>query len=307
MLPYLNIKNVGGYGYKNVTIPTEFGTDTYYIATQTSLGLPDSAVILGIAYRTSKDVALSAGTSINARPITGVQSFSQLTIRDIETKDIISSQPLYSDVNELFLDAGVIWFEPRRVDEIDWERSIIRVPQNYLPSVVDDEDFELVLIYWDERSSCNVFPAIENRTGFVTEGIRSKQIEIIERTGVQYYSLAKNSTIGIDDEAIIVGIGLSYFNKVSTTGTTLSSSAKAGFLNLKRRTTLFSDNFPIQIGQSINLPNFSNNYAKYIPIQPTKSRELDWEGSTLFISDIAEVVSGASDVLQIFYVQPIYK
>ena len=43
----------------------------------------------------------------------------------------------------------------------------------------------------------------------------------------------------------------------------------------------------------------------FLPIQGVKVKEIDWEGSGLFISNIVDELAGASGIFQIYYVQPI--
>jgi len=319
MLPYINEKNVGGYCYKNITIPMENNRTTYNIATQFNLGLPPTSIMCGVAYRivgTSEQRPKSK--SINNRPILPLEFLYQgfITIRDIETYDIISNQPLLSAVSEFnvangvgSLNAGIIWHEPRRIGEIDWQRSIIYFPEWLIFGVdtIGDYDLEIQIIYYNPNESSKIAPQLTDRTGFEQEGIRSKQIEIVEGLGKQYYSFAKNSTIGIDPEALITGIGLSYYNKISYSSATKGAGLGASFVTIKDRYRTIVNSFSIELAQSLNAISLEKNFAKYLPLQPTRVCDFDWEGSQLFISDPDQVVENASDVFQIFYVQPIYK
>lgn len=318
MLPYINEKNVGGYCYKNVTIPMENNRTTYNIATQFNLGLPPTSIMCGVAYRIVVSSERNSPTSINNRPILPVQYLGQgfITIRDIETYDIVSNQPLFTGISELnfknetgYVDAGIIWHEPRRIGEVDWQRSIVYFPEWLIfgDDTLGAYDLELQIIYYNPNESSKIAPQLSDRTGFMQEGLRSKQIEVIEGSGKQYYSFAKNSTIGIDPEALITGIGLSYYNKISYSNATKGIGLGSSFITIKDRYRTIVDSFSIQLAQSLNTISLEKNFAKYLPVQPTRVCDFDWEGSQLFISNPTSVTENASDVFQIFYVQPIYK
>lgn len=316
MLQYINQKNVGGYCYKNITIECEKNRNIYNIATQYNLGLPPESILCGIAYRMFKqpdrpDIAFS----INARPLLSSLYLEQgfITLRDIETIDIISNQSLYTNITEneagTGIQSGVIWHEPRKIGEIDWQRSIISFPNWLFPENFDlgEYDIELQVIYYNPEESCKILPQLTDRTGFSQEGTRSKLVEIIQRSGVQYYSISKNSTIGIDKEAIIIGIGLNYYAKVTNTYATKPAGLDCTFITIKDRYRTIVNNMPITLGQSENNISLQKNIQKYLPIQPTKCCDFDWEGSQIFTSLAALPTDEGSGLLQIFYVQPVYK
>jgi hypothetical protein len=317
MLKLIDQKNVSGYCYKNITISMENNRTTYNIATQFNLGLPPTSIMCGVTYRFASRSEANPAVSINNRPIIPEFYLTQgfITIRDIETYDIISNQSLSNTVDYIAGETednqsvGVIWHEPRHIGEIDWQRSIIYFPEWLIFGIEEfrNYDLELQIIYYNPSEASNILPQLTDRIGFAQEGIRSKQIEIIERTGVQYYSFAKNSTIGIDPEALVTGIGLSYYNKVSFSTATKGAGKNASFITIKDRYRTIVNNFAVPIGQSLNTISMQKNFAKYLPIQPTRVCDFDWEGSQIFISDVDQVVDNGSNILQIFYVQPIYK
>lgn len=315
MLEYINQKSVGGYCYKNITIECENGRLSYNIATQYNLGLPPESILCGISYRMFFQERIETAFSVNARPILSSEYLEQgfITLRDIETIDVLSSQPLYTNITEnetgTPIQSGVIWHEPRKIGEIDWQRSIISFPNWLFPDefILGNYDIELQVIYYNPEESCKILPQLTDRTGFSQEGTRSKMVEIIQRDGVQYYSISKNSTIGIDKNAIIIGIGLNYYAKVSSTYATKAAGLDCTFLTIKDRYRTIVNNLPISLGQSENNISLQKNIQKYLPIQPTKCCDFDWEGSQLFTSLKALPTDEGSGLLQIFYVQPIYK
>jgi len=316
MLKYLNEKNVGGYCYKNITIELEKDRNIYNIATQYNLGLPPESVLCGITYRMyTQPEQETIANSINGRPLLSSEYLEQgfITLRDIETIDILSNQSLYTNITEneagTGIQQGVIWHEPRKIGEIDWQRSIISFP-NWLFANFDalsKYDMEFQVIYYNPEESCKILPQLTDRTGFTQEGTRSKLVEIIQRQGVQYYSISKNSTIGIDKDAIIIGIGLNYYAKVSSTYATKPAGLDSTFITIKDRYRTIVNNYPISLGQSENNISLQKNIQKYLPIQPTKCSDFDWEGSQIFTSVAAQTTDEGSGLLQIFYVQPIYK
>jgi hypothetical protein len=44
----------------------------------------------------------------------------------------------------------------------------------------------------------------------------------------------------------------------------------------------------------------------FLPIQAVCAGDIDWEGSSLFISNLVPELAGNSGIFQIYYVQPIY-
>lgn len=322
MLKYNNLRNITGYSYKNVTIQLEAGTLQYNIASQKSLGIPDTAYVCGIAARTKKftqdsvtAIAFSKNGVTLANPNVAFQAF--VTIKDTDTLDIISSHPLYSTVDtsgeqilgypyaNVEYNGALIMFEPRLIGEVDWERSIVYFPYSEISNM--EYDFELVIIYYDPAKEINILPAQTDISNYSIAGYRTKQIEIILQKGRNSYSLAKNSTIGIPDESLIVGIGLGYFGNILNTGNGTGFERKeASFITIKQGTTIVVDNFPIVLGNTINMNKLDKSGFNFLPIQAIKAKEIDWEGSSLFISNLVDKLAGASGIFQIYYVQPVY-
>jgi len=316
MLHYNNITNITGYSYKNVTIQLQAGTLQYNIATQTSLGIPPTAYICGIAARIKgrENASFSKNGIALANRVVANQAF--VTIKDKDTLDIISSHPLYSTVDtagqaslnpeagSVYYNGALIMFEPRKVGEVDWERSIVYFPYSEINNMGDD--FELIIIYYDPAREHKVYPAQTDISNYSIAGYRTKQIEIILQKGRQSYSLAKNSTIGIPKECLIVGIGLGYYGNILNTGNgTAFERKEASFLTLKYGTTIVIDNFPIVLGNTINMNKLDKSAFNFLPIQAVRAGDIDWEGSALFISNVVDELAGNSGIFQIYYVQPI--
>lgn len=319
MLRYNNLRNITGYSYKNVTIQLEAGTLEYNIASQKSLGIPETAYVCGIAARVkqynNKDVAYSKNNVLLANPEVAYQAF--VTIKDTDTLDIISSHPLYSVVDtsgqastnpeagSLYYNGALIMFEPRLIGEVDWERSVIYFPYSLIGEM--GNDFEIVIIYYDPAKELSVMPAQTDISNYSIAGYRTKQIEIILQKGRNSYSLAKNSTIGIPDESLIVGIGLGYYGNILNTGNGTAFERKASsYLTIKQGTTIVVDSFPIELGSTLNMNKLDKSGFNFLPIQAIKAKDIDWEGSSLFISNLVDVLAGNSGIFQIYYVQPVY-
>lgn len=317
MLHYNHIKNITGYSYKNVTIQLQAGTLQYNIATQTSLGIPDTAYVCGIAARLKgREKVYSKNGLLLANPALASQAF--VTIKDKNTLDIINSHPLYSVVDtagqistnpeagSVYYNGSLIMFEPRKVGEIDWERSIIYFPYSFVEKTTGD--FEIVIIYYDPAKELNVFPAQTDISNYSIAGYRTKQIEIILQKDRRSYSLAKNSTIGIPDNCLIVGIGLGYYGNILNTGNGTAFEVKeSSYLTLKQGTTIVIDNFPIVLGATLNMNKLDKSTFNFLPVQALRATEIDWEGSSLFLPVPQDEVAGNSAIFQIYYVQPIYK
>lgn len=320
MLHYNYIKNITGYNYKNVTIQLQAGTLQYNIASQTSLGIPDTAYICGIAARVKQfentDRVYSKNGLLLANPVVAYQAF--VTIKDKQTLDIINNHPLYSNVDtdgqtstnpeagSVYYNGALIMFEPRKVGEVDWERSIISFPYALISEM--GNDFELIIIYYDPAKELTVFPAQTDISNYSIAGYRTKQIEIILQANRSSYSLAKNSTIGIPKDCLIVGIGLGYYGNILNTGNSTGFERKSSsYITLKQGTTIVIDNFPVVLGNTINMNKLDKSGFNFLPIQAVRASEIDWEGSALFISNLVPELAGASGIFQIYYVQPIYK
>jgi len=288
----------------------------YNIATQTSLGIPPTAYICGIAARIKgrENASFSKNGIALANRVVANQAF--VTIKDKNTLDIISSHPLYSTVDtagqaslnpeagSVYYNGALIMFEPRKVGEVDWERSIVYFPYSEINNMGDD--FELIIIYYDPAREHKVYPAQTDISNYSIAGYRTKQIEIILQKGRQSYSLAKNSTIGIPKECLIVGIGLGYYGNILNTGNgTAFERKEASFLTLKYGTTIVIDNFPIVLGNTINMNKLDKSAFNFLPIQAVRAGDIDWEGSALFISNVVDELAGNSGIFQIYYVQPI--
>ncbi|NDC96085.1 hypothetical protein EB077_12325, partial [bacterium] len=229
----------------------------------------------------------------------------------------ISSHPLYSTVDTageqitgfpygaVEYNGALVMFEPRKVSEVDWERSVVYFPYSYLPQM--SGDFELVVIYYDPARELKVCAGQTDISNYSIAGYRTKQIEIILQANRLTYSLAKNSTIGIPDECLIVGIGLGYFGNILNTGNSTGFERKdAAFITLKKGSTIVIDNFPVTLGNTINMNKLDKSGFNFLPIQAVKAKEIDWEGSALLISNLVPELAGASAIFQIYYVQPIY-
>jgi hypothetical protein len=307
MLPFMKVAPTG-FCYKNITFPLYAGTDTYGLSSTNALGLSPSSLCVGISIR-------SNGRSGSAKSVKGnvllpkpIIDGSQLTLKDIETKDIISGMPVLSKYdNDNDGGAFTIYFEPRLAREIDWERSSIKFPAAYLKGIKGGQDYEIIVMYFDKESACSLTNSTEFRTGLQLEPLRTKQLEVLQRTGTDSYSLAKNSTIGIDRDSVLVGLYLNLYGLVSNSSEILPTNVESAFLKLKRFQTDIVDSFPIALGCEAIRPSLgSNNQSLYIPIQPTKVGEIDWEASSLFCADASAIVNNASCLFQLAYVRQTY-
>jgi hypothetical protein len=161
---------------------------------------------------------------------------------------------------------------------IDWSNSFVEIGRGCAdPSIVGLETIDLIIMYAPIETH-QLEENLSLRSGRVFEKYRQRFMSIPTFTGVQQYSLGRQTNIGIDANSYLVGFdltplkkdfqGLSYLNVLA---------ARAGFISLQFNTMFLLDNLPILLGGYPQI-DFQKTY---IPITPTKIGDIDWERSQL--------------------------
>lgn len=289
MLPRIKVNSLQGISYKNITIKLKSGVYKYNLASQTDLGLPENAFVYGIMIRKVDKFS----KSINNRPLIedNILNSTYLTLLDIVPKAILKEYPL----KQAIFDDMIIYFEPKKRNEIDWSRSSINIfNATNQAALTSDMDFEFIVLYYDPSIDCKITPLLNFRSGICQDGMRTTSFEIIQETGIQKYPISEQSSLGIDENDIILG-----FMPFSLSGIkdgTAQASFNSAFLTMSRQTRVFIDKLPIIVDQ----PNWFFN-TPYIPIQPTLAKDIDWQTSQIEFTDIADVTGGNSFVWNLIY------
>jgi hypothetical protein len=291
MLNCIDTPKMTGFSYKNLTIDIEDNELEYNLSTIYNLGLPKDSLIVGIAWRMPDSTGvLSQSFSKEGLRLCSNTAWqgAELTLKDVETRTIISRLPLTTyppdfTIEDDVLGSNTIWFEPRRAEEIDWANSTIVFESNPSLSPLVDYQAEFVIIYYDKNYAQEMNNQINFRSNISVQGVRYASLEIEQFTNKLEYKLAKNSTIGINGNSILVGIAFQYYNL---------DNIGQSFLTLKRHQTTIVDAMPVQYARSSwNNPNISKQ-SNWLPVQPTKIKDIDWEASQFktFIPDNGETV-----------------
>ena len=151
MLPRIKVNSLQGISYKNITIKLKSGVYKYNLASQTDLGLPENAFVYGIMIRKVDKFS----KSINNRPLIedNILNSTYLTLLDIVPKAILKEYPLKQATTEDM----IIYFEPKKRNEIDWSRSSINIfNATNQAALTSDMDFEFIVLYYDPSIDCKI-------------------------------------------------------------------------------------------------------------------------------------------------------
>lgn len=290
MLNCIDTAKMTGFSYKNLTIDLENNELDYYLSSIYNLGLPKDSLIMGIGWRMPDNGIVSGSVSKEGFRLCSNTAWqdAELTLKDANTRTIISRLPLTTYPPDLVSGADVlgsntIWFEPRKAFEIDWANSSINFSSNPVINPLLEYQAELIIIYYDKNYAEEMDNQINFKSNISVQGVRYTSLEIEQEANKQPYKLAKNSTIGINGNSILVGIAFQYYNL---------SNIGESFLTLKRHQTTMLDSVPLQYARSVyNTPNLSKQ-SNWFPIQPTKIKDIDWEASQFFVysPDAGQVV-----------------
>jgi hypothetical protein len=293
MLQRLRFKDLQGISYKNLTIKLSAGSYQYNLASQSDLGLPQNALVFGVMLR-NYPTAFENTKSKLGRDLLNerVLQSSVITILDIETKAILDEYPL----EKARFNDTVIYFEPRKRTEIDWSKStftIIGEAERAL--VTSDQDFEIIVLYYDPDIRCDITPLLNLYSGIKMPGIRTSSFEVITDASIDDYPISEQSSLGIDEDDIILGYYPFQGNGIKQASG--KPNLNSAYLTMSRQTRTFIDSLPLAFQ---NAP-FWYFDTPYIPIQPTKARDIDWETSKIEFADPTVLVDGQGFVWNLVY------
>jgi hypothetical protein len=287
----MNFDNLQGYYYKTLTVTTSLGVRQYPIASNYDLGLPEDSIILGMFVRRLPDGPGSGARSQNGKPIVRfeVNRNSFITIKDRQTETVIYRY------NYALMQRSPVYFTKKIAAGIDWSNSILEISPNCADAnIVDGEDFELILIY----APCDSYITKENfrlRSGSIHENYQYNYTQIPLTTGFTTYNLSRQNNIGLDEKFYLVGLDIRRPNPFNGI---VPSRLNCAFLTLKRKTYNYVENLPLLLD---GYPQI--NWDKpYIPINPIKMGEMDWNNSTLTFTDPAGPTTGQTFTVGLIYV-----
>lgn len=291
----LNIirKEVFGHQYKTINIDLNANTDTFPISTQYDLGLPDNAIVYGLAIR--NDISGGSFTSENIS-LADISVFENalINLKSIDTKTILNNYPIGYSIKNNY----VVYFEPRKSKQIDWERSTLFISPKATGNLQNNTQFELIVLYY--------FPIVDQEPGDAlcfTSGrnfpaIRTKTIEVVLSTGRYQYPLSKQTDIGLDENDILIGFDNDITGNIALS-TNVVPDVKSMYLTIQQKTRLIVDNLPISM-KGYPKMDFETSYK---PLSPCRVGSIDWFKSNIFIPTSGTITNNASVVLNLYYVR----
>lgn len=287
---------VQGYLYKTVSVRTAPGVYKYNINVGLSdAGLPEGAIVLGISARKYDDgrgnAPYSSLVKIQLVKKT-VLDGSFITLKDKNTQTIISQYHFPRLIDDPF------FFESMAKYNIDWNNSFIEISNTVASGDINDNScFEFIIIY---TMPCNspIARDWQFRIGEYFENARFKLIYIPTTGNTPEYALAPSTNVGIDENAILIGID---FNMPPVNYRATSDVQKSSvYFKLIRGSFLMLDTIPI--AQSLMGKPRSQFQREYLPVQPTRVGDIDWQGSKIQFMDPTAPQSGEALALGLIYV-----
>lgn len=290
-----------GFSYKTLNIRTTAGVRDYSISNTFANGLPRNAVLVGVLCRVysgrpgEEDIAYNGTLMVNAV----VQRNSFVSLQKADGHTLVENKS-YSQLSD-----EAQWFEPTKVKDFDFSASRIYINTD-APSanIVDNESFELVFFYIDECNAEKVPSRLELRDFAKIEGERYKLLEITVRAGIPSYQLSTSLSVGLPDEAVLVGVGLNESSSPTARTPVTSIAKRALFLNLKAESRTYVDNFPFDVAVNVTPTSFWQK--NYLAVTPRRVKDVDWDNSNIFFAGAG--VDRISDdqvvLLSFHYVMP---
>lgn len=281
-----------GHCVRSISIPTFAGVTSYQISPNASLGLDPDATVYAVAARTSTGGFINVLQSVGELgAISRGQNGMLINLRLIGGDMLAEGMPFNGrrtfESNSFI--HNILYFSPRKVKEIDWERSTLNVVAQQVPQLVDGDQLELLIFYttncWKELAEYGIM------SGRKQPYLRYKRIELATPTnGSSPVYLSRTGTIGISDDAILVGVDLTHFEsseRYTYTAGIGEQQVQGALLSLFRGSEQFIENYPIELsagrnataGLGINRTPGADWETGYFPIEPTRVGEIDWQRS----------------------------
>lgn len=284
------MKKIAGFHYKNITTAIGDGERKVSIrsANTYNLGLPPESVIMGYFVRefTGNDLTQYGGKVIG---LTQVQN-TFVSLLGADGQGIVKRYPY------LYL-SQTLFNESKKAKEIDWSGSYFEIGLGCPDSRLQQGSFEIIIAY----SANNI---TSSEVDFVLRGqeyekLRYWRTEINTQNAQQTYALSNQTSIGIDEDYFILGFDLRQkVNNFSGKGNLSPQAIACGFLTVYKGENQFIDHLPLSTVDNYPIPSFNK---PYLPINPTRAGDIDWEKSNLFFSDITTTENNKSFSLGIIY------
>jgi len=272
-----------GLRSKTINVIAEAGSNKFLLQKINELGLPFDSVIVGLWARESEATAISSSGLLLVD--FSVQQTAYLSLKDRANK-FNNINLLTSNYNLINLTEKAFFMQPVPSALIDWNQSYIEISGQFPAS--NNTVFELVVLY-TERILKKPFPnRFCFRNGEKQAGIRVSYFEINLNTVQNLYSFGNTNNIGLEDNAIILGIRtVQNVYPLSKKDVMTIQAIRSSYITLKRGTDSFIENLPIELNQYNQLfPDYN-----YFPMQPMDVTDLDWQSSGLNVKDLTTITN----------------
>lgn len=277
-----------GFGAKTVTLRIFAGMMQYNLSSNKTLGLPSDVSIYSLCIR-------SKGRAVNGQDITTEQVRAFLYLKDTQGGLVVDGAPLATWLQKTTMSDEVV-MPSLRADQIDWVNSYIQFNENSLLSLLDNTSIEFTVFYYRHVSGFEL-NTIQAENGNPVPRVQAANLVVESQANTSRFNLAFQSLVNIPEEAYV--IGLKYWKDIRDQQNRLpvsSNQQDASFLNLKKQgTDLLIDQMPILTERPGNA-GFS-----FFPLEPTKSKHIDWETSNIFLSDTALAEDDKVYIFTIYY------
>lgn len=307
-----------GHCVRSISIPTFAGVTSYQISPNASLGLDPEATVYAVAARKSTggfiNVLRSSGELGTISP---AQNGMLINLR-LQGGDMLAEGMPLNGRNTFATNQSIpsiLYFSPRKVKEIDWERSTLNIVAQQVPNLADFEQLELQIFYttncWKEFAK---FGIMGDRK---LPCLRYKRIELVTpSTGSGPVYLSRTGTIGIDEDAILVGVDMTQF--ISSERYTFVNSigeqqVQGALLSLFRGSEEFVEKYPVELscgrragGESgISRTPGADWETAYFPVEPSRIGDIDWQRSKVDYKAQNPPPTGHRSTIILVYVDPI--
>ena len=277
-----------GFGAKTVTLRIFAGLLQYNLSSNKTLGLPADVNIYSLAIRTQ-------GTAVNGQTINTEQVRAFLYLKDTKGNLIVDGAPLATWLQKSSLSDEVA-IPTLKANEIDWVNSYIAFNQQSGANLLDNTSIEFTVFYY--RNVDFACKTIKGAHGTEVPQVQAANLVVESQAGTSRFNLAFQSLVNIPEEAYIVGF--KFWNDISRDQQNSQSVSfnqqQASFLNLKKEgTDLLIDQMPVRTTRP------GNAGFPFFPLEPTKSKHIDWETSNIFLSDTSLAEDDKVYIFTIYY------
>jgi hypothetical protein len=293
---------VSGFNTKTILVKATKGTKRITVQRGTELGLPDNFLIYGFWARPHGQNKVSYDNNPMVPIIVFENSFINLITKSNNGR---SQEVLLSNYRMAsFVEDGFKYIEPILSGNIDWSASFIELnatAENNLAVAADDSVYELVVFYTLDNKDTKPIQnnTVEFRTGFGYLGGNTlhKQIELIAQANK--YLLSATNTFGMPRNAWLIGVSVEQPEEVLRGEPLVDTAIRSSFLSIQQESTLFIENYPIELVDYLGGLPFQLNY---FPIVPIPVEKINWTSSNVTILDNTQFTPGQVFQIQLYWV-----